>query len=95
MHLRFFDFEVLPHWWCCVFGDLPDDWRENKPDESIKETFITVTSDMPVNRQMIIDMMRECDYCLVGYNIKNYDLMIGNGIYQGFTPEQIKIINEP
>jgi hypothetical protein len=49
---------------------------------------------MPISRQRIIELMRECDYCLVGYNIKNYDLMIANGIYQGFTPEQIKIIND-
>ena len=24
MNLRFFDFEVFPHWWLCVFGDMPD-----------------------------------------------------------------------
>lgn len=94
MHLRFFDFEVTPHYWLCVFGDLNDDWRNNRPTESIKETFVEVSSDMPNARQLIIDYMRETDYCLVGYNIKNYDLMIANGIYQGFTPEQVKIIND-
>ena len=94
MHLRFFDFEVTPHYWLCVFGDLPDDWRENKPDESIKNTFRSVNSNMPNCRELIINEMRQCDYCLVGYNIKGYDLMIANGIYQGFTPEQIKIIND-
>lgn len=94
MILRFFDFEVTPHYWMCIFGDLPNDWKENKPTEQIKDTFIKVDSDMPNSRQLIIEKMRETDYCLVGYNIKNYDLMIANGIYQGFTPEQIKIIND-
>ena len=36
MKFRFFDFEVFPNWWCCVFGDLPEDWKENKVTEAIK-----------------------------------------------------------
>lgn len=94
MNLRFFDFEVLPNWWCCVFGELPNDWRENKPQESIKNNFIVVSSDDANARERIISLMKEENHCLVGYNIKGYDLMIANGIYQGFTPQQIKIIND-
>ena len=29
---RFFDFEVTPNWWCCVFGDLPYDDNEEFSD---------------------------------------------------------------
>ena len=35
MKMRFFDFEVLPNWWLCVFGDMPDDPKDIK--EEIKD----------------------------------------------------------
>ena len=91
MKMRFFDFEVLPHWWTCVFGDYPEDGVFT---ESIKDTFVEVNSDTPNARDLLLNLMRECDFVQVGYNIKGYDLAIGNGIYQGFAPEQIKIIND-
>ena len=91
MKLRCFDFEVFPHWWCCVFGDVPDDL---KFDRSIKDTYFVVTSDDDNARDKLISYMREEDVCVVGYNIKGYDLMIANAIYQGFTPEQVKIVND-
>lgn len=98
MKMRFFDFEVTPNWWMCVFGDLADDYKNEKGEylitEEIKNTFRVVNSDMPNARGLIMDEMKETDYVLVGYNIKGYDLMIANGIYQGFTPQQIKIIND-
>lgn len=86
---RFFDFEVLPHWWLCVFGD----YKENV-DEGIKDTFVVIHSDMDNAREKLIDLMREKDVALFGYNIKRYDLMIANAVYNGFTPEQIKIVND-
>lgn len=92
MKLRFFDFEVTPNWWMCVFGDLPE--NEKDINETIKDSFIVVDSDMPNARDLIISQMREKDVVNVGYNVKGYDLMIANGIYQGFTPQQIKIIND-
>ena len=94
MKLRFFDFEVTPNWWECVFGDLPDDIDKNNITEDIKDTFVVVNSDMPNARDLIITLMREDGICNVGYNIKNYDLMIANGVYQGFGPREIKIIND-
>ena len=88
--MRFFDFEVTPNWWLCVLGDLPDgELREN-----VKDSFKVVNSDMPNARNELISFMKESDIVLVGYNIKGYDLPIANGIYQGFNPQQIKIIND-
>ena len=34
MQLRFIDFEVYPNWWCCTFGDYPED--DTNLNESIK-----------------------------------------------------------
>jgi len=90
MKMRFFDFEVTPNWWLCVFGDMPD----TQYNESIKEDFIWVSSDMPNARDKLLTILREDGYVMCGYNIKGYDLIIANGIYQGFTPQQIKIIND-
>ena len=88
MKMRFFDFEVTPNWWLCVFGDLPDEITKD-----VKESFVIINSDMPNARDLIIRMLRD-DVVNVGYNIKGYDLIIANGIYQGFNPQQIKIIND-
>ena len=65
---RFFDFEVLPHWWLCVFGD----YKENV-DEGIKDTFVVIHSDMPNAREKLLDLMKEENVALFGYNIKRYD----------------------
>ena len=89
MQERFFDFEVLPHWWLCVLGD----YKPNV-DEGIKDTFVIIHSDMPDAREKLMDMMKEENVALFGYNIKRYDLMIANAVYNGFSPEQIKIVND-
>lgn len=91
MKLRFFDFEVFPHWWCCTFGDMPDNMEFT---EDIKNDFVVITSNMPDARGELMKMFREPDVCNCGYNIKYYDLAIANAIYQGFTPEQVKIVND-
>lgn len=99
MKKRFFDFEVYPNWWCCVFGDLPDgdinDANKNTfINETIKKTFWVVNSDMPDARDLILNYIRESDFVQFGYNIKNYDLMISNGIYQGFDPHELRLISD-
>ena len=66
--LRFFDFEVFPHWWCCVFGDMPEDMQF---DEDIKQNFVFVSSDDAKCREKLINLMREENICNVGYNIKH------------------------
>ena len=90
MKMRFFDFEVFPHWWLCVFGDFPD----GEVTEDVKANFTVVHSDQPFARDKLIELMKEPGVCVCGYNIKHYDLIIANAIYQGFTPEEIKIIND-
>ena len=60
MKLRFFDFEVYPHWWCCSFGDY-----NNNIDEDIKNDFIVITSDDENARDKFMNIVREKDICLV------------------------------
>ena len=91
MKMRFFDFEVFPHWWLCVFGDMPD---TNIVDKNIKDSFKIIRSDQPHARDELISLLKEDDVCVCGYNIKHYDLIIANAIYQGFTPEEVKIVND-
>lgn len=95
MRIRFFDFEVFPDWWCCVFGDLPENAvKSTDVTESIKNNFVCVSSDDTNAREKLISLLKEQGYAVAGYNIKRYDLIIANAIYQGFTPQQIKIIND-
>ena len=94
MKFRFFDFEVFPNWWCCVFGDLPEDWKENKVTEAIKDTFKVVSSDSPTARDDLMNLLMEKDIVKSGYNIKQYDLIIANAIRQGLTPQEVKIVND-
>ncbi len=99
MRKRFFDFEVYPNWWCCCFGDLPegeihDNNKDTFIDESIKETFFCVDSDMPDARDRLMAALKEADWVQCGYNIKGYDLMISNAIYQAFDPQEIRAISD-
>lgn len=91
MKQRFFDFEVFPNWWCCVFGDMPDDC---KFDESIKESFTYVSSDDKDARGKLLNLIKEDNVCVLGYNIKHYDLVIVNAIYQGLTPHEVRVVND-
>ena len=52
--MRFFDFEVTPNWWLCVFGDMPDDPKDIK--EEIKDRLIAIDSDMPDARDRLVKM---------------------------------------
>lgn len=97
MQLRFFDFEVYPHWWCVTFGNFPEGKlsQDNRWDfikEDIKKDFFVITSDDPKARDKVLEAIK--NVCCPGYNIKKYDLTILNAVYQGFTPEQIKIISD-
>lgn len=94
MKFRFFDFEVFPNWWCCVFGDLPEDWKENKVTEAIKDNFRVVSSDSPTARDDLMKELLEKDVVKSGYNIKGYDLIIANAIRQGLSPQEVKIVND-
>ena len=89
---RFFDFEVTPNWWCVTFGDLPENLDEL--NEGIKDKFTVIDSDMNNARDLVIQLLREKFHVMFGYNIKGYDLVIANAIYQGFTPQQIFIVSD-
>ena len=82
MKMRFFDFEVTPNWWLCVFGDMPENFEG--VGEKVKDNFMIVSSDMPNSRDTLMQYIREKDYVLTGYNIKGYDLIIANAIYNAF-----------
>lgn len=86
-----FDFEVFPEWWCCVVGKYAED--DNIP-ESIKDEFLVVTSDDSIAREKLLSVMTDKNYVCMGYNIKYYDNIILNGIANGFTPRQIKILSD-
>lgn len=89
MRKRFFDFEVFPEWWCCVFGDI----TEESLREDVKDSFSVIRSEDLLAREKLISKMLESDYALFGYNIKKYDLFIANCIYQGFTPHEVYVAN--
>ncbi len=94
MKLRFFDFEVFPEWWCCTFGDLPDDVTElSHLQENLKESFRVVSSDDVNARDALMKEFRE-GRVMTGYNIKGYDLEITNGIYQSFDPETLYCLSQ-
>lgn len=92
MKFRFFDFEVFPNWWCCVFADEPEDWSTF--NKKYKNTFYVVKSTDRDARDRIINLLTEKGIVACGYNIKGYDLPIANGIYNGFSPEQIYLISK-
>lgn len=88
---QFFDFEVFPDWWCCVVGRYPND--DNIP-ESIKEEFIAIRSDRPCAREDLMALMCDKECVNFGYNNKRYDNIILNGVVNGFTPRQLKILSD-
>ena len=88
---QMFDFEVFPNWWCCVIGKYPQD--DDIP-ETIKDDFIVVTSDMSGARETLLNIMCDRDWVNMGYNIKYYDNIILNGVANGFTPRQLKILSD-
>jgi hypothetical protein len=88
---QMFDFEVFPNWWCCVVGKYPQD--DDIP-ESIKDEFLVVTSDMSNAREVLLHCMCNPEWVNMGYNIKYYDNIILNGVANGFTPRQLKILSD-
>lgn len=94
MNMRFFDFEVTPNWWLCVFGDYDESFIINgKMSDEIKKNFVIVNSDMLDCRERLLNLLKEENVVESGYNVKGYDLCIANAIYQGFTPQQVYIIS--
>ena len=87
---QFFDFEVFPNWWCCVIGKYP---HNDEIPESIKDDFVVITSDIPTAREKLLEIMGDRNRVSFGYNCKRYDNIILNGVANGFTPRQLKILS--
>lgn len=93
MKLRFFDFEVFPKWWCCIFGDMDKDGDLH--DAKFEKQHMTIiTSDDTDARDKLLSMFYEPNCCNVGYNIKHYDLIILNAIRNGLTPSQVYVVSD-
>lgn len=71
-----FDMEVFPDWWCMVYTN-PNDMSELE----------LITSDMSDYRKQIMDLIP--GRCLIGFNIKGYDLRILNGILHACDPYRL------
>lgn len=96
MKLRFFDFETFPNWWCVTFGDFEAHGIDKPYDvdipRSIKDDFVVITSDMSNAREQMLAQLRDPNVILSGYNIKHFDLIVAQAIYQGCTPEEVCIV---
>lgn len=88
---QMFDFEVFPNWWCCVIGKYPQD---DNVQESIKDDFIVISSDNSTAREDLLAIMTDRTHVNMGYNIKYYDNIILNGVANGFSPRQLKILSD-
>ena len=71
-----FDLEVFPNWWCMVYTN-PDDMNEKLVISSDDANYKTVLTKLIPRR------------CLIGFNIKGYDLRILNGIMHSCDPERL------
>ena len=68
-----FDMEVFPNWWCMVHTN-PDDMNE----------LCVISSDTPNYKDYIQKLIVR--RCLIGFNIKGYDLRILNAIMHNCDP---------
>lgn len=71
-----FDLEVFPEWWCMVYTN-PENMSEK----------LVITSDMPNYLKKIKQLIPA--RCLIGFNIKGYDLRILNGIIHSCDPYRL------
>ena len=71
-----FDMEVLPECWCMVYTN-PDDMSE----------LLVLTSDTPNYKGILSKLIVK--RCLIGFNIKGYDLRILNAIMHSCDPYRV------
>lgn len=90
-HEIMFDSEVFPNWWCQVYGRYPDD---GVLTEDIKNDFVVITSETPNAKFEIGRTIKMAGYVFVGYNNKNYDNIVLNGIMNDLSPKELKILND-
>ena len=88
---RFIDFEVFAHWWCVIAYDYDE---EHFSKEQVYATRKIVTSNDKNARDKMIELLRADGVYLFGQNIKKYDLIIANAIWQGLPPEDVKCVSD-
>ena len=71
-----FDMEVFPDWWCMVYT-TPGDMSELN----------VLTSETPDYKKILQQLIIK--RCLIGFNIKGYDLRILNGIMHSCDPYRL------
>lgn len=71
-----FDMEVFPNWWCMVYTN-PDNMND----------LMVLTSTTPNYKEIINKLIIK--RCLIGFNIKGYDLRILNGIIHSCDPYRL------
>lgn len=71
-----FDIEVFPDWWCMVYTN-PDDMNEKLVLTSDDSNYKAVINKLIIKR------------CLIGFNIKGYDLRILNAIVHSCDPYRV------
>lgn len=71
-----FDMEVFPKWWCMVYTN-PKNINEKLVISSDTENYLKILSELRIKR------------CLIGFNIKGYDLRILNAILHGCDPDRV------
>ena len=71
-----FDMEVFPKWWCMVYTN-PTNMKE----------LLVLTSETPNYKKILQDLIIK--RCLIGFNIKGYDLRILNGIMHSCDPYRL------
>lgn len=71
-----FDMEVFPDWWCMVYTN-PEDMSDLK----------VLTSDNPLYKEILRSLIVR--RCLMGFNIKGYDLRILNAIIHSCDPYRV------
>lgn len=75
-----FDIEVYPDWWCIVYSD--PDYTNVGVIQSTDKDYMTKIQDIRIA------------ICLIGFNIKRYDLRILNAIINGADPKTVSEVSE-
>lgn len=76
-----FDMEVFPDWWCMVYTN-PNDMNKLE----------VISSDTPRYRDLIQNLIVK--RCLIGFNIKNYDMRILNAIMHTCDPYRVYLLSK-
>jgi len=80
MIFKAFDIEVYPEWWCIVCSLMDKDSKK-----------IVIRSDKDYSEEIL---RLSYDSCLIGFNIKGYDLKILNAIQHNYAPSEVYEVSQ-